>query len=251
VALGLFFYFKNFDTAEAANGKPGGKSKGLFTKSRKVVCKPRSRYKKDKGFKLKLLFAKNSKKPYQYVYNYPSQRPPKSTPARLLQEDYNNSSNDDLTASLNPSFGERETIDIAAKAKVRTFSHLKLLTKEARDKVILDMTPSKVLPPIRFIFNQDEFSVVNMDSFMEALENVNAGNLVLIEGHTDDIGSDVYNLNLSLKRVDKIRELMLQAGANPALITIKAYGEEKPLVPNSNDENRQINRRIEFKVFEM
>jgi outer membrane protein OmpA-like peptidoglycan-associated protein len=248
----LFFYFNSSDKASAGTqGKPGGKSRGLFTKSRNVVCKPASKYKKRKSFKLKLSLVKNSGQPYRYVYNHPISRSLKPVVVPIIENDEDRNADENLTASLNPTIIDRHKIDLTEKAKVQTFSHLKLMNQEARNKAILEMTPSKVLPPIRFIFNQDEFSVVNMDSFMEALENINQGYLVLIEGHTDDLGSSYYNLNLSIKRVEKIRELLLQAGADPGLITIKGFGEEKPIVPNINDENRQINRRIEFKVFEM
>ena len=90
----------------------------------------------------------------------------------------------------------------------------------------------------------------NLNNLAETLQKYE-DTKILVEGHTDDLGSSAYNLNLSIKRVEKIRQLMLQAGADDALISLKGYGEEKPIVPNTSEENREINRRIEFKIFDL
>lgn len=105
------------------------------------------------------------------------------------------------------------------------------------------------LPTINFVYNQDELSVANMESFMSAVEFGQKGFMVLIEGHTDDKGSDDYNLKLSMKRVERIKSLMIGMGVPDDLISVVGQGERQPLVPNDSDEHRQQNRRIEFKIF--
>lgn len=126
---------------------------------------------------------------------------------------------------------------------------LKRMTIEERRDTLEKTTPTIVLPPIQFISDQDEFSVVNMDSFMQAMEYAQQGKVVLIEGHTDDLGSEIYNLKLSMKRAEKIRQLLLSGDVSDELISVIGYGEGQPVVPNTSDENRAINRRIEFKIF--
>lgn len=128
---------------------------------------------------------------------------------------------------------------------------LKNMTLQERRDTLSRTEPSIVLPPIQFISDQDEFSVVNMDSFMKALEYAQQGNVVLVEGHTDDLGREAYNLDLSMKRAEKIRQLLLSGGVSDELISMIGYGESQPKVPNTSDENRAINRRIEFKIFEV
>ena len=86
---------------------------------------------------------------------------------------------------------------------------------------------------------------------MEAMEFAKQGKMVLIEGHTDDVGSSNSNLKLSMKRAEKIRQLMLSGGVSDELISVIGFGEKQPLVPNSSSENRAVNRRIEFKVFDV
>jgi len=125
----------------------------------------------------------------------------------------------------------------------------KEMTQEQKKRTLLETPPAIILPPIRFITAQDEFSVVNMDSFMEAMEFAKQGKMVLIEGHTDDVGTSDSNLKLSMKRAEKIRQLMLSGGVSDELISVIGFGEEQPLVPNSSAENRAVNRRIEFKIF--
>ena len=122
--------------------------------------------------------------------------------------------------------------------------------KERRD-TLQHLEPAIVLEPIQFISDQDEFSVVNMDSFMKAMEYAQQGKVVFVEGHTDDLGSDKYNLDLSMKRAEKIRELLLSGGISDELISVIGYGESQPLVPNTSTENRAVNRRIEFKIFSL
>jgi outer membrane protein OmpA-like peptidoglycan-associated protein len=128
---------------------------------------------------------------------------------------------------------------------------LKNMTEQQRRDTLSRTTPDEVLPPIQFISDQDEFSVVNMDSFMKAMEYAQQGKVVLIEGHTDDLGRAQYNLDLSMKRSEKIREILLSGGVADELISVIGYGESQPKVPNTNDENRAINRRIEFKIFSL
>lgn len=107
------------------------------------------------------------------------------------------------------------------------------------------------LPPINFVYNQDELAVANMESFMQAVEFGQNGFAVLVEGHTDDKGPDDYNLKLSMKRVERIKQLMMEMGVPEDNISVVGHGERQPLVPNDSDAHRLMNRRIEFKVFKL
>lgn len=69
-----------------------------------------------------------------------------------------------------------------------------------------------------------------------------------IQGHTDDKGSDEYNMNLSKKRAEEVKKYLVSKGVNAQTITATGFGESKPLVPNDSDANREKNRRVEFKI---
>jgi outer membrane protein OmpA-like peptidoglycan-associated protein len=70
---------------------------------------------------------------------------------------------------------------------------------------------------------------------------------VEISGHTDDVGSATSNQKLSERRAQAVKDWLVGKGVNAGRITAVGYGEEKPTVPNDSPDNRQKNRRIEFK----
>lgn len=106
------------------------------------------------------------------------------------------------------------------------------------------------LAPLYFQFNQDEFSVVDMEPFLIAVEYALQGRHVLVEGHTDSRGKDDFNVKLSVKRVQRIRQLMLDMGVPDDHISIIGYGEEHVKDKSiKNEDAHQNNRRVDFTVF--
>lgn len=69
-----------------------------------------------------------------------------------------------------------------------------------------------------------------------------------ISGHTDSDGSNQANQQLSERRAGAVAAYLQDKGVAAARIEVVGYGESKPLVPNSNRENKARNRRIEFTV---
>jgi OmpA-OmpF porin, OOP family len=69
-----------------------------------------------------------------------------------------------------------------------------------------------------------------------------------IAGHTDDVGNAAYNQQLSEKRAQAVYQWILEQGISPKRLRAKGYGQAQPQLPNTSDENRQQNRRIEFRV---
>lgn len=72
---------------------------------------------------------------------------------------------------------------------------------------------------------------------------------VEIGGHTDSKGSDAYNLKLSQRRADAVRAYLISKGAKSEQIIAKGYGESQLLIkPETSEDDRELNRRVEFKV---
>jgi outer membrane protein OmpA-like peptidoglycan-associated protein len=71
---------------------------------------------------------------------------------------------------------------------------------------------------------------------------------ILIEGHTDDIGREAYNMGLSQKRAESVANYLRSSGIASSRIVTKYYGESQPKFENSSIENRTLNRRVEFAV---
>ena len=69
-----------------------------------------------------------------------------------------------------------------------------------------------------------------------------------IAGHTDDSGSASYNKELSLNRAKSVYRYLIDQGIEERRLKFRGYGQEKPVVPNDSEENKQKNRRIEFVI---
>ncbi|MGL4368541.1 MAG: OmpA family protein [Spirochaetota bacterium] len=69
---------------------------------------------------------------------------------------------------------------------------------------------------------------------------------VRIEGHTDDIGDDTYNLKLSEQRANAVRDYLVLKGINKERLSILGRGETVPYISNKDEESRRKNRRVEF-----
>lgn len=73
---------------------------------------------------------------------------------------------------------------------------------------------------------------------------------VEVSGHTDNIGNRESNQKLSTQRAQSVFNYLVKNGIPSTSIVCKGYGDSKPVVPNTSDENRQLNRRIEFMIIE-
>lgn len=73
---------------------------------------------------------------------------------------------------------------------------------------------------------------------------------VELQGHTDDKGPDAYNLTLSQKRADSVREYLLKEGVPSAQMSAKGYGERQPIAENTTDAGRAKNRRVAMFVLD-
>ena len=71
---------------------------------------------------------------------------------------------------------------------------------------------------------------------------------VEIQGHTDSIGSVNYNLNLSQRRAEAVKDYLVSKGVSPSNLTAKGYGKAKPIVSNDTAEGRAQNRRVAFEL---
>lgn len=71
---------------------------------------------------------------------------------------------------------------------------------------------------------------------------------IYVYGHTDDIGSEEYNLDLSERRAQRVREYLTENGIAPEIITSKGFGKSRPIVPGASAEARAENRRVEIGI---
>jgi outer membrane protein OmpA-like peptidoglycan-associated protein len=67
-----------------------------------------------------------------------------------------------------------------------------------------------------------------------------------IIGHTDNKGSEEYNLDLSTRRANSVKKYLISKGVNQDIITSEGKGETEPIDTNDTEQGREKNRRVEF-----
>jgi outer membrane protein OmpA-like peptidoglycan-associated protein len=72
--------------------------------------------------------------------------------------------------------------------------------------------------------------------------------LVRVEGHTDSVGTNEYNQDLSVRRAMAVKNLLVQRGIADSRIDSVGYGETMPVATNETETGRQRNRRVEIKI---
>ncbi|MDW3649415.1 MAG: OmpA family protein [Bacteroidia bacterium] len=88
----------------------------------------------------------------------------------------------------------------------------------------------------------------NLDEFADILQKYPETD-ILIEGHTDNVGSDEFNQELSVKRASSVRNYLSTHGVQGSRFSIKGYGEEKPVDDNETESGRTANRRVEVAIY--
>ena len=104
------------------------------------------------------------------------------------------------------------------------------------------------LEDINFAFGKAELmpgAKQTIDPLVEVLKKDSKRN-VLIEGFTDSVGNDQYNVKLSLQRANAVRDAITAKGISAERITTKGYGEQFPVESNETAAGRQKNRRVEI-----
>ena len=123
---------------------------------------------------------------------------------------------------------------------------------------------SFVLPPpvgelkitayrIEFEFDSANIKMSSKETLKELAEYLSLPPVfkrLIVEGHTDSVGSQVYNQSLSEKRARSVREyLVKQAGLDGKKIEAVGFGESKPVASNANFQGRKQNRRVDLRIF--
>ncbi|MCK4694803.1 MAG: OmpA family protein, partial [Candidatus Cloacimonetes bacterium] len=129
------------------------------------------------------------------------------------------------------------------------------LVEPEEDIVLEDLQVDEVIVIDNIYFEFDkaillEKSFPTLDYLVKELLK-NPQLTVEISGHTDDIGSNEYNLNLSLERAVSVIDYLIEKGVPADNLISKGYGEEDPIADNSTDEGRSQNRRVEMKIVDI
>lgn len=126
-------------------------------------------------------------------------------------------------------------------------------SRKQREKIKNPATQRFVLTNLRFKFDTDELepdSFNDINQIIQIIKDSEAVERVLVEGHTDSMGADEYNLNLSRKRALAIKNLIAKGvPMDVKKVDSAGYGEGQPIADNSNYQGRAKNRRVVVTVY--
>jgi OmpA-OmpF porin, OOP family len=117
---------------------------------------------------------------------------------------------------------------------------------------LLKMGTSVILKNVNFDFNSYLLQS-DADTILKTLLNYlneNTKIRILITGHTDDLGSDEYNLELSINRAQSVYNWLINRGIEPERLKFTGFGKSRPLSKDTDEISRILNRRVEVKLLD-
>jgi outer membrane protein OmpA-like peptidoglycan-associated protein len=99
---------------------------------------------------------------------------------------------------------------------------------------------------IRFDFDKAEYRDI-LNRIAGILMTLK-GYTIAVYGYTDDIGTQTYNLQLSQRRAEAVRDFLVQTGISPTIMSTKGFGKSDPRVPGDSEQARAANRRVEIGI---
>jgi outer membrane protein OmpA-like peptidoglycan-associated protein len=109
---------------------------------------------------------------------------------------------------------------------------------------------------LRNVFFEFDRADIKPESEVELLEVVRLLQAhpkwkVEVQGHTDSVGTAMYNQQLSQRRAEAVRQFLIERGIKPERIRARGYGSSRPIAPNTTEEGRALNRRTEILFIEV
>lgn len=103
---------------------------------------------------------------------------------------------------------------------------------------------------VLFDFNSAALRPASRDTLRDLANNFEQypDNIILVEGHTDSVGSESYNQKLSEQRASNVADYLIDNGVRSSNVTVFGYGETRPKSSNDTAEGRQLNRRVEIHI---
>ncbi len=119
-----------------------------------------------------------------------------------------------------------------------------------------DLYLDPTAPPLEIVYfdyNQSNVRSNHQGYLKGLLKFFQSGGIdvLQLDGHTDSVGSNSFNMKLSEKRANEVRDYLISQGVSSDRIKVTSKGEAEPVAPNDNDENRAKNRRVELKLVDM
>ncbi len=159
----------------------------------------------------------------------------------------NKIANPNFTGAIRPGWYTYYFVDNVIVVPLEMKSQL--LERDTSDATILRNEDSISLRPVYFGFDKHRLmkpELTYLDSISD-IEGIRSYN-VLLTGHTDSLGSDAYNLDLSKRRVETVSKYLLSRGFESNSIQREFKGESRPIATNNSKKGRAENRRVSISI---
>ncbi|MFH1724388.1 MAG: OmpA family protein [Elusimicrobiota bacterium] len=106
----------------------------------------------------------------------------------------------------------------------------------------------KEIPAIEFELGRAVLREYSKDTLDEiaGIMSRHASLNIEVHGHTCDLGGEAFNLGLSRSRARSVKTYLIESGVKSSRVISKGFGETRPITPNETEEDRRMNRRVEF-----
>jgi len=103
---------------------------------------------------------------------------------------------------------------------------------------------------VRFDFDKSDIKPEYRDTLnrIAGILMILKGYTINVYGYTDDVGSQTYNLQLSQRRAEAVRDFLVQAGISATIMSTKGFGKSDPRVSGDSEQARAANRRVEIGI---
>ena len=175
-------------------------------------------------------------------------------------EEYVTTATTDKNGKVTVKVREGDKYDIAISPRGYAFYHTSfdLKTDTELSEMVVELKPLNQdtkfeLENITFETNSAELNASSYSELTRVIELMatNPNMKIELSAHTDDVGSEAYNLKLSERRSQSVVNYLTDNGIIISRLIPKGYGESEPIAPNDTEENKLKNRRVELKIVEI
>lgn len=146
-------------------------------------------------------------------------------------------------------------------ARLRTAAEVDDYTRTLLATVLIPLPPVAAPPPcetrlqlsnIEFDFDRANLNPASLGSLAEAGRQLDdcRGARIEVGGYADSTGTASYNVQLSERRAETVRQALIEAGVDASRLSTRAYGALDPAAPNDTEAGRAQNRRVEFRALD-
>jgi outer membrane protein OmpA-like peptidoglycan-associated protein len=245
--------------ADAARGAPAALAPApLSTESNDFVLHDTGKAKDARGGKASKIEATKTEAAMRFIVMDKEKGPVKGVVISMTAPGgttyYTDETDADGSAEVLVPVGQKYEVTYLSLGRKGDIAATVSVTDEPKQNVRLTLRYKRQPPPPPFVLKGVTFDTARatirpesyplLDTVAEFMAHRKSAH-VEISGHTDNVGNAKANKVLSLKRAQACRNYIIAKGIDLGRLDAVGYGDERPMVPNDSDENRQKNRRIE------